>query len=71
MSGEAKPEPDSERVVALRRQALERAGYGPGAAAELAERLDVDLQYAVSLTKHGFPAEVAYELVRSGARPVF
>jgi hypothetical protein len=60
-----------ERVVELRRQALERAGFSPEHASALAQRIDVDLPYAVSLPKQGFPPEVAYELLRSGSRPVF
>ena len=63
--------PDEQRVVELRRQAFERAGFSPEAAADLAARLDLDLQRSLSLVKHGFPPEVAYELVTSGRRPVF
>ena len=66
-----RPERDPERVVALRLTTLRRAGYGPEAAADIAGRLDVDLQQAVALTKHGFPPEVAREMLRSGSRPVF
>jgi hypothetical protein len=60
-----------ERVIELRRQALERAGYRPEHACALAERLEVDLQHAASLPKQGFPPDVAYELIVSGSRPVF
>jgi hypothetical protein len=63
-------EPGS-RVVELRRQALERAGFDPAAAQELAERLDIDLQQALGLVKQGFPPEVAHQLLTSGSRPVF
>jgi hypothetical protein len=62
---------DPQRVVELRRQSLERAGYRPEHAKALAERLDVDLQHAVALPKQGFPPDVAYELIVSGSRPVF
>ena len=65
------PKPDPERVVALRRAALERAGYDAGRAGEIARRPDIDLQQAVSLPKAGFPPEVAYQMLTSGARPVF
>jgi hypothetical protein len=71
MTPPAASPPDPERVVELRRQALERAGYRPEHARALAERLEVDLQQAVSLPKHGFPPDVAYELIVSGSRPVF
>jgi hypothetical protein len=65
------PGPDLERVVELRRAALERSGYGSEAAAEIARRLVIDLEQAVSLTKHGFPPDVAFVMLRSGRRPVF
>ena len=65
------PEPDPERVIALRLRALRRAGYGPEAAADIAGLLDIDLQQAVAFAKHGFPPEVAWEMLRSGSRPVF
>jgi hypothetical protein len=63
--------PDRDRVVDLRRQALERAGFRGEHAAALAERLDIDLQHALSLPKQGFPPEVAYDLLLTGSRPVF
>ena len=66
---QAKHDPD--RAVALRRAALERAGYSAHAAGEMARRLDIDLQQAVSLPRAGFPPEVAYEMLVSGSRPVF
>jgi len=67
----AEPPHDRERVVELRRQALARAGFRPEHASGLAERLDIDLPYALSLPKQGFPPDVAYELLVSGSRPVF
>jgi hypothetical protein len=66
-----RPGPSTERVVELRRAALARAGYRPEAAADLAARLDIDLQQALWLTRHGFPPSVAYDLLRTGQRPVF
>jgi hypothetical protein len=50
---------DPERVVELRRASLERAGYDPASARELAGR------------KAGFPPDVARGLLTSGDRPVF
>jgi hypothetical protein len=64
-------EPPPERAVALRRAALERAGFSPGQAADLAGRLEIDLQHALGLVKQGFPPDVAYGLPQSGSRPVF
>jgi hypothetical protein len=60
-----------DRAIELRRKAFERAGFQPGAAQDLAERLDLDLQQALGLVKHGFPPEVAYGMLTSGSRPVF
>ena len=65
------PDKGPDRVVRLRREALERAGYGPELATELAERFEIELPRALSLVRQGFPPEVASELLRSGARPVF
>jgi hypothetical protein len=65
------PKHDPERVVALRRAALARAGYDAARADELARRPDVDLQHAVSLPRAGFPPEIAYQMLTAGARPVF
>jgi hypothetical protein len=63
--------PDSERVRALREQSLLRAGFLPEHASDLARRDDVDLQSARALVDHGFPPEVAYQMLVSGRRPVF
>ncbi len=63
---------DPDRVVALRRAALERAGYAPGQAEALARRLDIDLQAALAPRRQGLPPEVACELVLAGGgRTVF
>ncbi len=64
-------EQNPERVVALRETALRRAGYGERAAGDLARRLEIDLQQALALVRHGFPPEVAYDMLVSGSRPVF
>jgi hypothetical protein len=64
-------EPGEERAVELRRQAFLRAGFSPVAARDLAGRLDLDLQQSLALVKHGFPPELAYEMILSGSRPVF
>jgi hypothetical protein len=62
---------DPERVVELRRASLERAGFGPGAAAALAEDVDLPLADALALVRAGFPPDVVYEMLTSGERPVF
>jgi len=57
-------ETEADRVVRWRAQELERAGYSPSAAAELAERNDVDLHRATELLESGCPAELALEILR-------
>jgi hypothetical protein len=63
---------DPQRVVGLRRAALERAGYAPEQAVDLARRLEIDLQAALEPRRQGLPPDVAYALVLDGAgRTVF
>ncbi|MFO7572286.1 MAG: hypothetical protein R6W48_06775 [Gaiellaceae bacterium] len=62
---------DRERIVALRRASLERAGYDPETARALAERVEIPLQDALALRKAGFPPEVALAMLDAGDRPVF
>lgn len=61
----------SERVVELRRASLERAGFRPEAAEELAARVELPLHDALRLVKAGFPPDVAFGMLTSGERPVF
>ena len=56
-------ETEQERVERWRSEALERAGYQPEAAAELAVRVDVDLHRAISLLESGCPAETALRIL--------
>ena len=63
--------PDPERVVELRRAALERAGFDAVLARDLAARTEIPLLDALALVKAGFPPEVALEMLTSGERPVF
>jgi len=56
-------ETEQERVERWRSEALERAGYQPEAAAELAARVDVDLHRAISLLESGCPAETALRIL--------
>lgn len=68
----AEPSPNPERVVALRRASLLRAGYTAAQAEELARRLEVDLQAALAPRRQGLPPEVAFQLALSGGgRTVF
>ena len=52
-----------ERVERWRAEELERAGYSPEAAAELAARHDVDLHRAVDLLRQGCPRDVALAIL--------
>ena len=52
-----------ERVQAWRAGELERAGYSPAAAAQLAARHDVDLHRAIDLVRQGCPHDVALSIL--------
>lgn len=52
-----------ERIERWRAEALERAGYEPRAAAEIAGRLDVDLHLATDLLAQGCPQDVALRIL--------
>jgi hypothetical protein len=62
---------DATRVVALRRASLQRAGFEPTRAAQIAARVEIPLQEALQLVRAGFPPDVAFEMLTSGERPVF
>jgi hypothetical protein len=55
---------EQELVERWRAQELERAGFPPDAAAELARRSDVDLHFAVDLVEKGCPPETAFSILR-------
>jgi len=57
-------ESEVERVERWRAEELERAGYNPEAAFELALRSDVDLHAAVALVERGCPPELALQILR-------
>lgn len=57
-------ESEVERVERWRAQELERAGFEPDAAFELAMRSDVDLHAAVALIERGCSAELALKILR-------
>ena len=52
-----------ERVHAWRAEELERAGYPPAAASELAARSDVDLHLAIDLVRQGCPHDIALSIL--------
>jgi len=52
-----------ERIEQWRAEALERAGYEPRAAAELASRLDIDLHLASDLLAAGCSEELALKIL--------
>jgi len=52
-----------ERIERWRAEALERAGYEPRAAAELASRLDIDLHLASDLLAAGCSEELALQIL--------
>ncbi len=56
-------ETEAERIERWRAEELERAGYQPLQAAELAARNDVDLHLAVDLLERGCPLETALRIL--------
>jgi hypothetical protein len=56
-------ETEAERIERWRATELERAGYDPRAAAELASRPYVDLHLAVELLERGCPADTALQIL--------
>ena len=52
-----------ERIERWRAEALERAGYGPDAAREIAARLDVDLHIAMDLLAQGCSQDLALQIL--------
>jgi hypothetical protein len=55
---------EQQLVESWRAAELERAGYPPEAAAELAARSDVDLHLAVEILSKGCSAELALSILR-------
>ena len=55
---------EQELVESWRAAELERAGYPPAAAFELAARTDVDLHLAVDLLHKGCSADLALNILR-------
>jgi hypothetical protein len=55
---------EQELVESWRATELERAGYPPAVAAELAGRMDVDLHLAVEMLSKGCSPELALNILR-------
>ena len=56
-------ETEAEKVERWRAEALEKVGYDPDSALQLAARPDVDLHQAVELVEAGCPPEVALRIL--------
>jgi hypothetical protein len=56
-------ETEAERIERWRQEALERAGYPPADAAELAGHPDVDLHTAIRLLEQGCDRELALKIL--------
>ena len=54
---------ETDLILAWRAEALERAGYTPAEAAEVAIRHDIDLHRAVGLLERGCPHELALQIL--------
>jgi hypothetical protein len=54
---------EQELVERWRAEELERAGFGPLDAAEIAARPEVDLHRAIELIKHGCSPELAKQIL--------
>ena len=56
-------ETELERIRQWRTKELERGGYGPDQASQLAERLDIDLHEAVGLLQQGCSPDLALQIL--------
>jgi len=56
-------ETEQERIERWRAEELERAGYTPGAAAQLAMSREVDLHVAIALLERGCSPELALRIL--------
>ena len=57
------PSKELTQVERWRADELERAGYEPRAAAEIAARHDIDLHRAVEMLHRGCPPELALQIL--------
>jgi hypothetical protein len=56
-------ETENDRIERYRAEELEKVGYDPISAVELAARHDVDLHQAISLIERGCPPETAVRIL--------
>jgi len=56
-------ETETERVERWRAEVLEKVGYDPASAIELAVRADIDLHRAIQLVEQGCPPELAVRIL--------
>jgi hypothetical protein len=56
-------ETESQKVARWRAEALEKVGYDPASALELAVRPEVDLHRAIGLVEQGCPPELALRIL--------
>ena len=54
---------ETDLIEAWRLQELERAGYLPSEAAEIATRADIDLHMAIEMLDRGCPSELAVRIL--------
>ena len=54
---------EHDKVVLWRAERLERAGYAPAVALELAARIEIDLHRAIGLIEHGCSPETAARIL--------
>jgi hypothetical protein len=54
---------ENEKVVSWRAERLERAGYAPAVALELAARIEIDLHRAIGLIERGCSPETAARIL--------
>jgi hypothetical protein len=57
------PETESDRVEQWRAQELERAGFSPQDAKQLAQRGDIDLHHTIGLVERGCTHELAMRIL--------
>jgi len=57
------PATEQERIERWRADELERAGFAPDQAAEVAARFDVDLHTAIELVERGCPHDLALQIL--------
>ena len=62
-TAELREQTEIAQIESWRRERLEAAGFPPDAAAQLAERHDVDLHAAIDLVHQGCPVDIAVRIL--------